>query len=156
VNLIAPGFVGTPLAANALDDQLDSRRGAHEEAADPSSHRPDRHRSARPSPHDQFVHQSNLPTTSESFPSGWVARVIVIYGFIAFLYLHLRRWKSWGISVFVWTFVVLFAFLEGYARAALLLHWPFDIRRPDTRRVALGGDVVGREDLRRLVLARRR
>jgi hypothetical protein len=29
--------------------------------------------------------------------------------------------------VVAWTLVALFGFLEGYARAALLLHWPFDI-----------------------------
>jgi membrane-associated phospholipid phosphatase len=29
--------------------------------------------------------------------------------------------------VVAWTLLALFAFLEGFARAALLLHWPFDI-----------------------------
>ena len=74
-----------------------------------------------------FVHQPHPPTTLASYPSGGVARVVAVYGFIAFLYLRLRKGHSWRVSVFVWTFVALFAFLEGFARAALLLHWPFDI-----------------------------
>ena len=74
-----------------------------------------------------FVNQPHPPTTSASFPSGGVARVIAIYGFIAYLYLRLRSRPSWSSAALVWTLIALFAFLMGYARAALLLHWPFDI-----------------------------
>ena len=74
-----------------------------------------------------FVNQPPNPTTSAGFPSGGVARVIAIYGFIAYLYLRLRNRHSWSSAVIVWTLIALFAFLMGYARAALLLHWPFDI-----------------------------
>ena len=74
-----------------------------------------------------FVNQPHNPTTSASFPSGGVARVIAIYGFIAYLYLRLRTRHSWPSAVLAWTLIALFAFLMGYARAALLLHWPFDI-----------------------------
>ena len=74
-----------------------------------------------------FVHQPHPPTTVASYPSGGVARVVAVYGFIAFLYLRLLPRHGWRTSVLVWTCVALFGFLEGVARATLLLHWPFDI-----------------------------
>jgi membrane-associated phospholipid phosphatase len=74
-----------------------------------------------------FVHQQHPPTTLASFPSGGVARVVAIYGFIVYLFLRLRSRPAWRTTVVAWTLVALFGFLEGYARAALLLHWPFDI-----------------------------
>jgi hypothetical protein len=74
-----------------------------------------------------FVAQTKPPTTLASFPSGGVARVLAIYGFIVWVFLRLRARPAWRTTVVVWTMVALFAFLEGFARAALLLHWPFDI-----------------------------
>ena len=74
-----------------------------------------------------FVHQPHPPTTLASYPSGGVARVVAVYGFIAFLYLRLLPRHGWRTSVIVWTCVTLFSFLEGAARATLRLHWPLDI-----------------------------
>ena len=74
-----------------------------------------------------FVNQSLPPSGTATFPSGGTARIIAIYGFIAYLYLRLRRRPGWSSTVLVGTFIAVFAFLQGYARAALLLHWPFDI-----------------------------
>jgi membrane-associated phospholipid phosphatase len=74
-----------------------------------------------------FVHQPKPPTTLASFPSGGVARVVAVYAFILYLYLRLRVRTSWNVLVLAWTSVSLLALLMGYARAALLLHWPFDI-----------------------------
>jgi membrane-associated phospholipid phosphatase len=74
-----------------------------------------------------FVHQVQPPTTEAGFPSGGVARVVCVYGFIVFLALRLRSRPRWRTTALAWAGVALFAFLMGYARAALLLHWPFDI-----------------------------
>jgi NAD(P)-dependent dehydrogenase (short-subunit alcohol dehydrogenase family) len=54
VNLIAAGFVDTPLSAALLGDQLDARpRGAPRHPADPSGRRAGRHRRPGRPPHDQ-------------------------------------------------------------------------------------------------------
>ena len=54
VNLIAAGFVDTPLSAALLGDQLDARREQlRDDAADRPGRRPRRHRRARRPPHDE-------------------------------------------------------------------------------------------------------
>ncbi len=54
VNLIAAGFVDTPLSAAILGDQLDDApRAAAHDAADPARRRPGRHRRAGRPPHDE-------------------------------------------------------------------------------------------------------
>ena len=53
VNLIAAGFVDTPLSASLLGDQLDARREQlRKDAADQARRRPGRHRRPRRPPHD--------------------------------------------------------------------------------------------------------
>ena len=54
VNLIAPGFVDTPLSASLLADQLEDRRnGASRDSPHPPGRRPRRRRRPRGPPHDQ-------------------------------------------------------------------------------------------------------
>ena len=54
VNLIAAGFVDTPLSAALLGDQLDARREQlRDDAADRARRRPGRHRGAGRAPHDE-------------------------------------------------------------------------------------------------------
>jgi hypothetical protein len=43
------------------------------------------------------------------------------------VFLRLRARPAWRTTVVVWTLMAIFVFLEGFARAALLLHWPFDV-----------------------------
>jgi hypothetical protein len=62
-----------------------------------------------------------------TYPSGGAARMVAVYGFVAWL--CLRRWPAGGrrAAVATWTGVALLAFGVGFARAFLLLHWPVDI-----------------------------
>lgn len=60
------------------------------------------------------------------YPSGGTARMLAIYGFIAWL--CLRRWAPgrWRVAVAVWTGVALLAFGVGFAHVFLGLHSPID------------------------------
>ena len=62
VNLIAAGFVDTPLSASLLGDQLDARREQlRTTPAGPTRHRPGRHRRPGCPPHDQHrSHRGDL------------------------------------------------------------------------------------------------
>jgi len=74
-----------------------------------------------------LLNASHPPTASGTYPSGGTARVIVVYGFIVYLYLQLRARHGWRSTVAWWTLIALLAFLEGYSRIYLGYHWAFDV-----------------------------
>lgn len=75
----------------------------------------------------EIVDEPAPPTALGVYPSGGAARVIAIYGFLAYLALAQRPGPRRPLVVTVWTGIALLAFAVGYARAHLLLHWPIDI-----------------------------
>jgi membrane-associated phospholipid phosphatase len=81
-----------------------------------------------------LVHERHPPTSLGTYPSGGATRVLAVYAFIVFLFLALRGRRDRALSVVLWTGIALLAWLVGFARAYLLLHWPVDI---------LGGWVLG-------------
>ena len=70
VNLIAPGFVDTPLSASLLGDQLDAApRAAARHAADRARGRTGGRRRARRAPDDATPRSPARPTTSTAASS---------------------------------------------------------------------------------------
>jgi undecaprenyl-diphosphatase len=74
-----------------------------------------------------LVNEPFPPTGLGTYPSGGAARVICVYGFILFLFLQLRPGVPRGRRIALWSAIAVWAFMVGYARAYLLLHWPIDI-----------------------------
>jgi membrane-associated phospholipid phosphatase len=76
-----------------------------------------------------LLNASHTPTGSGTYPSGGTARVIAVYGLIAYLHLRLRTRHGWGwrSAVAVWMLIALLAFLEGYSRIYLGYHWASDV-----------------------------
>ncbi|MDQ6686688.1 MAG: hypothetical protein M3Z50_03610 [Actinomycetota bacterium] len=80
-----------------------------------------------------LVHRGHPPTTLGTWPSGGVARLIVVGGLIVFMvarYAHAER----RTAVLGFTLVALLTTVEGYCRTYLLQHWFTDV---------LGGVVFG-------------
>lgn len=73
-----------------------------------------------------MVDRGHPPTTLGSFPSGGCARVIVVYGLIAFFTLRWRgaSAKGWQMGLGV---VLLLATVQAYARTYNLEHWITDV-----------------------------
>ncbi len=72
------------------------------------------------------VHPSHPPAHLGTYPSGGAARVVAVYGFV--VYLLVRRTGPGRPASMAWaTAVALAAFLVGYARAFLGLHWAVDV-----------------------------
>jgi hypothetical protein len=74
-----------------------------------------------------LVHEQHPPTSLGTYPSGGATRVLAVYAFIVFLFLALGRRTSTPLATVLWTGVALLAWLVGFARAYLLLHWPVDV-----------------------------
>ena len=74
-----------------------------------------------------LVHEQHPPTSLGTYPSGGATRALAVYGFIAFLGLALWGRRARVLSIVLWMAVALMAWLVGFARAYLLLHWPIDI-----------------------------
>lgn len=73
-----------------------------------------------------LVHRGHPPTTLGTWPSGGVARLLVVSGLIAFLvarYTHADR----RTTVLGFTVVALLVTVEGYCRTYLLQHWITDV-----------------------------
>lgn len=81
------------------------------------------------------VHRGHPPTTLGTFPSGGCARVLVVYGLVAFF---VARWYRGGRSRRAWTLaaglVGLAITVQAYARLNNLEHWFTDV---------LGGTLYG-------------
>jgi membrane-associated phospholipid phosphatase len=79
------------------------------------------------------VHRGHPPTTLGTYPSGGVARIIAVYGLIAFLILvRFKPARAWAVAL--WTFIALLAVQESYSRWFLQKHWLTDI---------IGGAIFG-------------
>jgi membrane-associated phospholipid phosphatase len=74
-----------------------------------------------------LIHERHPPTSLGTYPSGGATRVLAVYGFIVFLFLILRRGRGRQLGAVLWTGIALLAWLVGFARVYLLLHWPVDI-----------------------------
>jgi hypothetical protein len=72
------------------------------------------------------VDRGHPPTTLGTYPSGGVARIIAIYGLVAFLAL-IRFTPGRRLAVTAWTVVALLAAQESYSRWFLEKHWLTDI-----------------------------
>jgi membrane-associated phospholipid phosphatase len=72
------------------------------------------------------VHRGHPPTTLGTYPSGGVARILAIYGLIAFLILlRYKPPRAWAVTL--WTFIALLGVQESYSRWFLQKHWLTDI-----------------------------
>jgi hypothetical protein len=80
------------------------------------------------------VHRGHPPTTLGTFPSGGCARVLIVYGLVAFMVVEWRRPESrraWRIAAVVVAFLWS---IQAYARLYNLEHWFTDV---------VGGTVFG-------------
>ncbi|MFG2085658.1 MULTISPECIES: phosphatase PAP2 family protein [unclassified Spirillospora] len=73
-----------------------------------------------------LVDRGHPPTTLGTYPSGGCARLISIYGTIVLMTLcYLRAGPR--VRALVWGMLAAFAFLEGYTRWYLSMHWITDV-----------------------------
>jgi membrane-associated phospholipid phosphatase len=80
-----------------------------------------------------IIDRAPPPGSGGTYPSGGCARVIAIYGLVAFVLLRetnagRRMWVA------VWTVIAALGFIEAYSRAYLAVHWVSD---------AVGGLIFG-------------
>ncbi|CCH79222.1 membrane hypothetical protein [Nostocoides japonicum T1-X7] len=76
---------------------------------------------------EAIVHRGHPPTTMGSYPSGGMARIMVIYGLFVFMTFRLWPTRNSRVRMCAWCLVILCAAVEMYARIYNLEHWATDV-----------------------------
>lgn len=75
----------------------------------------------------KVVDRGHPPTTLGTYPSGGCARLIAVYGVIAYLVVLTRRSQRRTTRLWIFSALAAAAFTEGYTRTFLLKHWFTDV-----------------------------